>query len=1123
MTREYLYYAFISYKSENADWALRLKKKLQNYRLPTRTHRQHVDLPYRCSPVFLDKTNLTPGSLNKGLREEVQSARYLVVICSHYAHDTPKYLDEELQYFLDGGGDPANVIPFVVDACDDPLECYPSRLAALSEERELMPIMACEMSRQEALLSLISRMHQIKQEELARDETRRRRVHRAILALLVLALLCGCGWLWDYNRLKTAYYLDYTEAYGVPVGIGKLSKAEISSMSRHYRIVRSRGRVRELAYENAYGTLMAHSGFQNRDRPSRMTYEYRKNGLLSRVTCYDQYNDISLMMAYTEINSTAALVDLQQEGAYGRSAAMDVTLLSSDGNFFENRNTDGGGDKIARYWLQFDRNGYVAYQVYIENPSTNAVAADADGISQLHYTRDELGRPRRMELNRYTGSSWIFNEEGYFSDFADSQGTTGGVKYIDYQYNDAGDLAEIRFLGQHDIPVTGFSGISVARSKYDEHHRLLAGLYLGTDGSPILCDEGYAFIAYEYDAHGNNTKIRCFGTDIEPVMIAMGFSGKDMTYDAHGRVRTEKALGLNGEPVMLPEGYCILQTDYDSNGRPLSFSVFDTDGKAVAPPFGYASVRYLYDPKGEISEERYYGIDGKPVCNTSGIAAILYEYNDQGLETKESYLDAQGLPAPLSGQYASVAFRYDDRGNQTDKIFYGTDGEPYIVPVYGYAWLHREYDKENNLTLELYLGPDGEPVISPYYGDAGARWVYDTQQYRRQEIFLGPDGEPMTKAGGYALVETGYNTENTLSYASFRDEKGELILTKLNFAGIQYRRDARDCRMPLYCDTDANAISCEGCAAYEVSVDASNSVPLRWVWLDEDGKPTQRNGSCGYIAEYRKDLYNPFRVETFRGNEVPALSEAHERRRYDGRGNLLRVGYYGTDDRPTLTQDSWGSYSSVSYAYDERNKLTQMRFFDADGQPILCSEGYARLQITWDEDGNLLSRSYFGVHDEAVCSTEGFASYNNQFDAHGHVIRSDYYGADGKPILFYDGKGFYASIENEYNEEGEMIRTRFFGTDGKPILYEGCYAEQESVTEYSDRGYSVTIRYLGLNGEPVLGPDGFSYVVNRYDERGNWVEYRHFDTEGKPSTGSTGAGMRYDNNGNLIDEWQLDP
>ena len=61
MDQNFAYFAFISYKRENWNWASWLQKNLMSYRLPAKTQKQHPLLPRRFSRVFLDKTNLTYG------------------------------------------------------------------------------------------------------------------------------------------------------------------------------------------------------------------------------------------------------------------------------------------------------------------------------------------------------------------------------------------------------------------------------------------------------------------------------------------------------------------------------------------------------------------------------------------------------------------------------------------------------------------------------------------------------------------------------------------------------------------------------------------------------------------------------------------------------------------------------------------------------------------------------------------------------------------------------------------------------------------------------------------------------------------------------------------------------
>ena len=204
----YTYFAFISYKSADEKWARWLKRNLQRYRLPVGTQRKHPHVQKRCSPVFLDKTNLVPGELDRALSDELRASRYLIVICSRAARRNSRYLDAELKFFLEGGGDLSRVIPLIVDESRDPVgECFPAYLAGLCGEKNLAGVSVHDDGKRSALLRVIAAMLGIRREELESDDTRRRKRLRLAAAALALVLAC-VGWkCWDYFCPKTAYYL----------------------------------------------------------------------------------------------------------------------------------------------------------------------------------------------------------------------------------------------------------------------------------------------------------------------------------------------------------------------------------------------------------------------------------------------------------------------------------------------------------------------------------------------------------------------------------------------------------------------------------------------------------------------------------------------------------------------------------------------------------------------------------------------------------------------------------------------------------------------------------------------------------------------------------------------------
>ena len=98
----YKYFAFISYKSEDLSEAWKLKKKLDSYKLPAILCKQYAKERKPTKEAFLDKTNIQPGSLNDELRKNLDSAHYLIVVCSPRSAKS-EYVQSEIEWFSRNG------------------------------------------------------------------------------------------------------------------------------------------------------------------------------------------------------------------------------------------------------------------------------------------------------------------------------------------------------------------------------------------------------------------------------------------------------------------------------------------------------------------------------------------------------------------------------------------------------------------------------------------------------------------------------------------------------------------------------------------------------------------------------------------------------------------------------------------------------------------------------------------------------------------------------------------------------------------------------------------------------------------------------------------------------------
>ena len=198
------YFAFISYKREDEQWAAWLQHKLEHYRLPSNLNGR-TDLPREIRPVFRDTSELMPGNLPRQISEALEQSRYLIVVCSPRAARS-EWVNREVETFIALGRTDC-IIPFIVDgtahAGEPERECFPPALRALPAEQELLGAGIDEMGREAAAVKVVARMFGLRFDMLWQRYERDRRKRRRIVVAGLLALLLSAGgvacWMWQKN------------------------------------------------------------------------------------------------------------------------------------------------------------------------------------------------------------------------------------------------------------------------------------------------------------------------------------------------------------------------------------------------------------------------------------------------------------------------------------------------------------------------------------------------------------------------------------------------------------------------------------------------------------------------------------------------------------------------------------------------------------------------------------------------------------------------------------------------------------------------------------------------------------------------------------------------------------
>lgn len=163
MNESFKYFAFISYKREDEEWAVWLQHELEYYHLPASLNGRE-DLPKEFRPVFRDIDELKAGILPEQIHHALASSAHLIVICSPRSANS-KWVNKEIEDFIEIGRQKGinnleRVFPFIVEGKrhDPEQECFPKYFRELPDEMEILGGNVNESGRDKAFVKIIAGM-----------------------------------------------------------------------------------------------------------------------------------------------------------------------------------------------------------------------------------------------------------------------------------------------------------------------------------------------------------------------------------------------------------------------------------------------------------------------------------------------------------------------------------------------------------------------------------------------------------------------------------------------------------------------------------------------------------------------------------------------------------------------------------------------------------------------------------------------------------------------------------------------------------------------------------------------------------------------------------------------------
>jgi YD repeat-containing protein len=709
---------------------------------------------------------------------------------------------------------------------------------------------------------------------------------------------------------------------------------------------------------------------------------------------------------------------------------------------------------------------------------------------------DEGFHTTRLEYDEYNNVV----TESFFDHSGSPASNKRGYSIWVGQYDNLKNLIGEQYYDAHRQPVLSSDGSARHRYVYNAFGKVIEVTYLGVDGAPVLNKEGYSGYTCEYDDQGHHIATTYFGTDTKPLLVKGGYARWYQSYDSLGNITKTSYFGVDGKPLLSADGYAEDSLKYDASGNEIEVAYFGARGEPILTKEGIAGWHSDYDSAGNETRRVYTGLKDEPIFSSDGVVGFTSRYDNLGRRMEMKYFGLAGQAVTHRDGYAEWTAVYDSRGNEKETRYLDINGSPALrnwedendSNVPGYSSVKKEFNSQGKTVEEAYFGVNGEPVVRPQ-GWARAIHTYDTRGNQVESSYFGAYGEPVVTNLGYHSVKRSYDDRGNLIDLRYYHVDGRPVATSEGYAHLIKRYDAYG-RL------------------------------IEQLLFDAKDQPTELV-SEGFQKEVRSyDSRGNKSEDAYFNATGPVLHRDGYhliRYRYDNRGNETERAYRGIHGE--LVENKAEGYSILRSGYDERNNLVELDFFDVNGRPTLCKDGFARTKITYDARGQKAGQWWYDKGGALGDNRSGYAGMRSEYNTQGQVSVETYFDSQGKPVLLPkqsdDNDWGYASRRVSYDGWGNIVDERYFGTHGEPIM--NGIGVHRIVQKYNARRQQVEIATFDVDGNAALNEYGYARLLREYDDRGHLTTVCAFGEHGQLTEATYGYARmtsRYDAKGNLIEE-----
>lgn len=1041
------YYGFICHKSQDKQFAFKLQKRIENYRIPRKLGYPTLHMRH----VFVDQNELRGPELKDEIIDSINKSDTLIVLCSRasaspvdgcdfwgvaddclvddWKTDISRtgWVGFEISTFMDKNPEKPyeHIIPVVIDGDPEKGDCFHPLLLKEIREHHLRYF---DFRKKEPYLDVIEAvLNPDNPDEFRKRDKQRRLMNRICSLLFIFIALLAAIFAWDNYLPHAQDYNDYVLVNEVPVGIQKYT-----GYGDHYRITtRKADRFVKLEHLNGLNIAIPEEGLNHPDGPMIANYKLRDTGYPDTVEYLDR-NGI-VQMTYTYATDLAYVTF--QENSFVSDQVYPVTEENEYG--VPNRMN------IDRYDLQRDDAGRT---VSVRFKHGENYVIDDEGVAGYQYDYDKTGRLKEIAYISRTGEVNI---------------NKSGISRVKLDYDSNSSVSSISYYGSDGTAAYCENGYAVKKIDTGVTERI--STYLDTDGNPMLCKQWYAKAVENFDKNGNRTSVEYFGLEDEPMYCSGKYHAIKWTYD--GQERTTAYYGLNDSLVQCRDGF--------------------------------AKEKYIYDDRGNLLERSTYGSDDQPVLLSNHAATERYKYADGGyLKEKESF-GIHGQPVINDEGYHKETREYDDKNRLKEIRYYGIDGEAVYCQKsdHSYHSVQFEYDSKGNMRSVSLLNTENKLISSAYGHWAKKEMTYSGGGQVETLKYTDTFGNLINASGNFATLVNSYDDRGLLISTSYFDEYGKLstdarlihgVLTgKRFYAKISFDYDEYgNASETKYYSEDGKLTRNYIYAIQRTDYDKLGRV-VHSAFYDADENPAS-DYSTDYYVEYDAQSH-VVKVQSMTGDDPRAMFTDEnffaygEEQAFDRYGNMVERTYLSKDGE--ILQQKKISYNKNHFPVREE-------YYGRDGSLILCSNGYAIKSTEYDERNNEIRQSFFGTDEEAIGLAQGYSQIEQSFNEDNVMVRKAYLDEAGELTNCISG---YAVIEDTVNNWRSTTRAAFYDRQERELFSYNV--------DFNENYQKVAEWLAGPDGEYLNDPStGIALIKYFYSDTSRLkIREEYYDENGEPA------------------------